>query len=40
MEMLYEDLEDKLRGSRLLLQLARNPENLEELLHNGNILPL
>ncbi|XP_067108860.1 kinesin-associated protein 3-like isoform X1 [Osmerus mordax] len=37
-EMLYEDLEDKLRGSRLLLQLARNPDNLEELLHNETAL--
>ena len=35
-ELLYEDLPDKVRGSALILQLARNPDNLEELLLNGN----
>uniref|UniRef100_A0A3Q0QUF9 Kinesin-associated protein 3b n=1 Tax=Amphilophus citrinellus TaxID=61819 RepID=A0A3Q0QUF9_AMPCI len=31
-ELLYEDLPEKIRGSALILQLARNPDNLEELL--------
>lgn len=35
-ELLYEDIPDKVRGSALVLQLARNPDNLEELLINGN----
>lgn len=34
-ELLYEDIPEKIRGSALILQLARNPDNLEELLHNG-----
>ncbi|KAM4654763.1 kinesin-associated protein 3 isoform 2-T2 [Amazona ochrocephala] len=33
-ELLYEDIPDKVRGSALVLQLARNPDNLEELLIN------
>ncbi|XP_059840433.1 kinesin-associated protein 3a isoform X1 [Hypanus sabinus] len=33
-ELLYEDICDKVRGSALILQLARNPDNLEELLQN------
>uniref|UniRef100_A0A8D0EM56 Kinesin associated protein 3 n=1 Tax=Strix occidentalis caurina TaxID=311401 RepID=A0A8D0EM56_STROC len=33
-ELLYEDIPDKVRGSALILQLARNPDNLEELLIN------
>jgi hypothetical protein len=36
LDMLYEDLPDKVKGSALLLQLARNPDNLEELFQNGN----
>ena len=35
LELLYEDLPEKVRGSALILQLARNPDNLEELFHNG-----
>lgn len=35
-ELLYEDIPDKVRGSALILQLARNPDNLEELLLNGS----
>lgn len=34
-ELLYEDLPDRIRGSALILQLARNPDNLEELQKNG-----
>ncbi|XP_023557713.1 kinesin-associated protein 3 [Octodon degus] len=34
LELLYEDIPDKVRGSALILQLARNPDNLEELLLN------
>ena len=38
-EMLYdEDIKAKTRGSALILQLARNPDNLEELFHNESIL--
>lgn len=33
-ELLYEGIPEKIRGSTLILQLARNPDNLEELLHN------
>ncbi|KAF7222818.1 kinesin-associated protein 3 [Nothobranchius furzeri] len=33
-ELLYEGLPEKIRGSGLILQLARNPDNLEELLYN------
>ena len=36
-ELLYEGVPEKIRGSALILQLARNPENLEELLHNGAV---
>lgn len=35
MEMLYEDMPDKVRGASLILQLARNPDYLEELCQNG-----
>ncbi|VDL93669.1 unnamed protein product [Schistocephalus solidus] len=34
LELLYEDTKDKLRASALILQLARNPDNLEELYQN------
>ncbi|CAB4058730.1 Kinesin-associated protein 3 [Lepeophtheirus salmonis] len=37
-ELLYEDLPSKVKGSDLLLQLARNPDNLEELSLNENII--
>ena len=38
-EMLYEDdIKTKIRGSALILQLARNPDNLEELFQNESIL--
>ena len=38
-EMLYEDdLKAKIRGSALILQLARNPDNLEELFQNESVL--
>lgn len=33
-ELLYEGIPEKIRGSALILQLARNPDNLEELLQN------
>ena len=35
LEMLYEELPEKVKGCALLLQLARNPDNLEELFQNG-----
>ena len=34
-ELLYEDIPDKVRATALILQLARNPDNLEEVVHNG-----
>lgn len=34
-ELLYEDLIDRIRGSSLILQLARYSDNLEELEKNG-----
>lgn len=34
-ELLYEELPEKIRGSALILQLARHPDNLEELEKNG-----
>ncbi|XP_048844398.1 kinesin-associated protein 3-like [Brienomyrus brachyistius] len=37
-ELLYEDVPEKVRGSTLILQLARNPDNLKELLHNETAL--
>ncbi|KAK7502598.1 hypothetical protein BaRGS_00006173 [Batillaria attramentaria] len=38
LDMLYEDLPDKVKGSALLLQLARNPDNLEELFQNETVV--
>lgn len=35
-ELLYEDLPERIRGSALILRLARFPDNLEELENNGN----
>jgi hypothetical protein len=34
-ELLYEELPERIRGSAYILQLARNPDNLEELEKNG-----
>ncbi|EUB61109.1 Kinesin-associated protein 3 [Echinococcus granulosus] len=34
LDLLYEDTTEQLRGSALILQLARNPDNLEELFQN------
>lgn len=34
-ELLYEDLAERIRGSSLILKLARIPDNLEELEKNG-----
>ena len=36
LELLYEDIPEKVRGSAFILQLSRNPDNLEELFQNGN----
>lgn len=36
-ELLYEDLPEKIKGSRLILQLARDPDNLGELEKNGEL---
>uniref|UniRef100_A0A8C2QQ75 Kinesin-associated protein 3 n=1 Tax=Cricetulus griseus TaxID=10029 RepID=A0A8C2QQ75_CRIGR len=37
-ELLYEDIPDKVQGSALILQLAQNPDNLEEILLNETAL--
>ena len=38
LEMMYDDTEEKLRGTALILQLARNSENLDELRQNEILL--
>ncbi|XP_061707895.1 kinesin-associated protein 3 isoform X2 [Cydia pomonella] len=37
-ELLYDDIPEKIKGSALILQLARNPDNLIELAHNEALL--
>ncbi|XP_026469279.1 kinesin-associated protein 3-like [Ctenocephalides felis] len=37
-ELLYEDIPEKIKGSALLLQLARNPDNLLGLSQNETVL--
>ncbi|KAJ6639686.1 Kinesin-associated protein 3, partial [Pseudolycoriella hygida] len=37
-ELLYEDLQERVRGSSLILRLARCPDNLEELEKNESVL--
>ena len=37
-ELLYEEVPSKVKGSSLILQLARNPDNLEELSQNETLL--
>lgn len=37
-DLLYEDMEAKVKGARLIQFLARDPENLEALVKNGTIL--
>ena len=37
-ELLYEDVARKVRGSGLILQLSRNPDNLEELSQNETLI--
>ncbi|XP_077390774.1 kinesin-associated protein 3a isoform X2 [Festucalex cinctus] len=34
LELLYEDIQEKIRGATMIFQLARNPDNLEELKQN------
>lgn len=34
-ELLYDDIPEKIKGSALILQLARNPDNLTQLARNG-----
>ncbi|VDP45108.1 unnamed protein product [Schistosoma mattheei] len=38
LELLYEGISEKLRASALILQLARNSDNLEELFQNGALI--
>uniref|UniRef100_A0A667ZBR9 Kinesin-associated protein 3a n=1 Tax=Myripristis murdjan TaxID=586833 RepID=A0A667ZBR9_9TELE len=37
-ELLYEDIQEKIRGATLILHLARNSDNLEELMQNETAL--
>ena len=37
-DLLYEEVPSKVKGSALILQLARNPDNLEELSQNETLL--
>lgn len=37
-ELLYDDIPEKIKGSALILQLARNPDNLIELARNDALL--
>lgn len=37
LELLYEDLPDKTRGSALILELAKDPNNLEDLASSGEL---
>lgn len=37
-DLLYEELSERVRGSAMILQMARNPDNLEELEKSGNLL--
>ncbi|XP_068216893.1 kinesin-associated protein 3 isoform X3 [Palaemon carinicauda] len=38
MEMLYEEMPEKVKGASCILQLARNPDYLEELCQNETVL--
>ncbi|XP_008217642.1 kinesin-associated protein 3 isoform X1 [Nasonia vitripennis] len=38
MELLYDEIPDKIKGSTLILQLARVPDNLQELTKNESLL--
>ncbi|CAB4032785.1 kinesin-associated 3 isoform X2, partial [Paramuricea clavata] len=37
-ESLYEDIPEKVRGTAFILQLARNPDNMEEIVQNETVL--
>ncbi|XP_040895979.1 kinesin-associated protein 3a [Toxotes jaculatrix] len=37
-ELLYEGIQEKIRGATLIFQLARNPDNLKELIQNETAL--
>ncbi|OAF69333.1 Kinesin-associated protein 3 [Intoshia linei] len=37
-EMLYEGIKDKIKGTSFILQLARNPDNLEEIMKNERLI--
>lgn len=39
-ELLYDDIPEKIKGSALILQLARNPDNLIELARNGTFVTI
>ena len=37
-ELLYEEMSDKIKATALILSLARNPDNLEELIQNETLM--
>ena len=39
MELLYEDIPSRVKGTGMILQLARIPDNLQELARNGVLDP-
>lgn len=38
LELLYDDLPAKIKGTGMILQLARSPEHLHELALNGELV--
>ena len=38
LELLYDDLPAKIRGTAMILQLARTPDNLQDLAISGKSL--
>ena len=36
--LLYEEWEEKIRGTSLILQVAQNPDNLEEIINNEPLI--
>ena len=39
-ELLYEDVPQQVKGSALILQLARNPDNLSEIIQKGKSISM
>ena len=36
--LLYEETEEKIRGTSLILQVAQNPDNLEEIINHEPLI--